>query len=245
MNNTLYNITGSDFGDKNLLNSFVSSVPNLNDIKVGVIGAMNNGKVNANGDLFQPGLFEDSSFVFEDKQGLQNIEIKNLRSILAFIYNTFHSKANCLNCFFTIGNDDNKFCFHYLNSLPIIRFSIFETNSSSAIFSSDWNGSPNVYDGWDIIPSNEMQMMEILKKPNSYKAKSSFLIKNIKNINVYNWGFEIFSDSGLELNCVLEYALIKDPERIIGKVPYRTPFDPNILAKPDFMKKIAVWISDS
>lgn len=198
-------------------------------------------------EFITPSLFDEVEAKMAGKTNppkLQEKHITDIRSVLALIYNTFQSRSNCLHCFFTIGSDEDKICFHYMNSLPIIRFSLFKDGSSTIVFASDWNGTPRVYEGWDAIPNNEQESLEIQKKAVSYKAKSVFVIKDAKKINLYDWGFEIINDGGIQLTAILGYALTEKSEHIVGKTSYVHPFNPKVSSSPDFMKLVASWSKD-
>lgn len=169
----------------------------------------------------------------------ENVRIHDIRSVLALIYNTFKNKINCMNCFFTTGNIENRICFNYLHSLPIIRFSLLKDSSSSVMFHSDWEGDVRLYEGWDSIPDNEINY-----KQNNYKAKSIFLLKDIEEINVYFWGFEILSKNQMQMFGILNYAVSENPTSFVGKNEWSIPLKAEILKDVDCMKKIWFWNKD-
>ncbi len=166
----------------------------------------------------------------------ENSRICDIRSILALIYNTFKNRISSMNCFFTTGDAQNRICFNYLHSLPIIRFSLLKDSSSNVMFHSDWEGDIRLYEGWESIPDNEMSY-----KKNSYKAKSVFLLKDIEEINVYIWGFEILSKNQMQMFGILDYAVSENPTSFVGKEGWFIPLNVEALKNVDYMKKISFW----
>lgn len=172
---------------------------------------------------------------------LNDIQIMNIRSILSLIYNTFSSKAPFLNCFFTNGKDQEKDCFLYLHSLPIIKLSLAKDGSSTVIISSDWHGDRRQYDGWDAIPINETEVFDSNKKNTNYQAYGVLSVKDVIEINIYHWGFEILSKSNVQFVAILSYAL-EDKKNININCPgWKYPFKQNVISDPDSMKIIASW----
>lgn len=176
---------------------------------------------------------------------LEDSKIPDLRTILTLIFNTFSSRANCLNCFYVHGKSSERICFQYLNSLPVFRISPFKDGSTTCSFSADWNGDKKLYQGWEDIPDNELERTEQLKKSISYKAKSVFVLPNITKIRLYEWGFEILNGGNIELVAVLSYALTEKPEQSLHKTPWTVPFKNEFLGSSRFIKPFATWDKDA
>ena len=173
-----------------------------------------------------------------DGPKLENKNIVSIRSILTLIHNTFSSNYNALNCFFSV----NKVCFHSLSSLPIIKLSLAKDGSSTIVFSSDWKGERRTFTGWDL---NENDTPENIKRNMQFNARSVFVISDATKINIYKWGFEILSQSGMRLVAILSYALADKAEQTVGHANWSYPLKPEIIRDEEMSKSIASWSLES
>ena len=169
-----------------------------------------------------------------DGPKLENKNIVSIRSILTLIHNTFSSNYHALNCFFSI----NKICFHSLSNLPVVKLNLAKDGSSTIVFSSDWKGERKTFTGWDL---NENETPENIKRNMQFNARSTFIISDATNINIYKWGFEVFSQNGMKLVAILSYALVEKPEQTIGHSNWSYPLRPEILKDEEMLKPIASW----
>lgn len=184
----------------------------------------------------------------ESEQEMTDINFQNLQSILTLILNTFSLKVNSLNCFMTIGAGENRTCFHYLHSLPMMKLSAFnDSNKNTNIcFSSDWNGDRKIYKGWDVIPENEMESIRNRNRHfYNYKAQSVLIIPNVQKIRIYKWGFEILNSGNIELTAVLSYAILSHPTTHLSEKPWKIPLSSSILSDITNTKPVAAWDNKS
>lgn len=183
----------------------------------------------------EEGLFDEVENRLKGKSispELENNIIKDVRAILSFIHNTFASRSDCLHLFFMQDYNGSKDCFHYIKGLPIMKFSLCE--DLTVLFSSNWEGYPSVYEGWDSIPDNGKHNWKL------HKTKSLLLIKSISKITVYEWGFEIIGDKGMILNALLGYVI---DEKLNSTIVdnWQAPIKKELLDNEDFKKVIACW----
>jgi len=169
-----------------------------------------------------------------DEPKLENKNIVSIRSMLALIHNTFSSNYHALNCFFSI----NRLCFHSLSSLPVIKLNLVKDSSSTIVFSSDWKGEKRAFTGWDL---NENETQENFKRAKQFSARSVFVINDVTRINIYKWGFEILSKSGMRLVAILSFALDDKPEQTMGHIDWKYPLKQEIYQDRDMLNKIASW----
>jgi hypothetical protein len=201
------------------------------------------GTIILNHDSIQPlSTDSDNGRTVSLNSEIDNSNISNIRSIMSFIYNEFGNvpaKAYNLNCFFYLEKDGLKTCFHFLKSLPIFRLSFAKNNSNSISFSSDWNGNPKEFDGWDAIETQNIESKQSI----THKAKSTFVIPEVTKISVYKWGFEITNDaSSVQLIAIMPYALEKKQEPLLGKPGWEPAFNHELMkSDPDFMTPTAEW----
>lgn len=212
--------------------SYVAGVPILS-YSGNVVGSV----IAPSEDGAEPTLFDEVEAKMlgkSDGPKLENKNIVSIRSILTLIHNTFSSNYNGLNCFFSI----NKVCFHSLSSLPVIKLNLAKDGSSTIVFSSDWKGERKTFTGWDL---NENETTENIKRNMQFNARSTFVINDATDINIYKWGFEIFSKNGMKLVAILSYALIDKPEQTIGHANWSYPLKAEILKDAEMLKPIASW----
>ena len=145
-----------------------------------------------------------------------------------------------MNCFFYAGSQENKICFHYMHSLPIFRLSLFKDGSSNVCFVSDWSSDIRLYDGWDIVPIEEPDKVSSRKKLKN-SAKSVFVIPSVSEINIYEWGFEILNNGGIQLIAMLNFATEEKPDHTLGMKNWKPPFKKSYMEKESFSKIVAHW----
>jgi len=192
----------------------------------------------------EPTLFDDIEEEMNGKESkpvLQDGAINDINSILSLILNTFLGRSNHLNCFFLNGVGENRTCFHFMNSLPVFRATLFKDKTSTISFSSDWQSEKKITQGWESIPDNIPESIDAKRKASSYRAKSVLVISNVKKIRVYEWGFEILNGGNAELVAVLSYAMSDKPEHYVGRQFTSIPFKTGESLPASFSTPIATW----
>lgn len=216
--------------------SYVAGVPILS-YSGGIVGSpVISSEISGEPTLFDE--VEASMLGKSDGPKLENKNIVSIRSMLTLIHNTFSSNYHALNCFFSF----NRVCFHSLSSLPIIKLSLAKDGSSTIVFSSDWKGERRTFTGWDL---NESDTPESIKRNMQFNARSVFVISDATKINIYKWGFEILSQSGIRLVAILSYALADKAEQTIGCINWSYPLKPEIISDKEMSKSIASWSLES
>lgn len=145
------------------------------------------------------------------KQGrLPAIPEVSIETALAKIKSDFSNRADCLHYYFSSKFPDNKkFCHQIITSLP--NFDLYYHQASLGVtieFVAQWNANiipaqKNDWgnDGWGAVPGKKMAT------PFPISTYGRMLMPSAHTIIVYNWGFEIFSHSGLEMTGACPYVL--------------------------------------
>lgn len=166
---------------------------------------------------------------------IEDIQVNDLRAILALMYNTFSKRASGMTYFLTMKNENTHVCFYLLKGLPSFKFSLIDKSIVSLV--SKWSKPGNTYRDWFDTSFNQLDNNEPMER-----CSTDCRVEIPANdIYVYNWGFEILSNNGISLHAVLNYKLTNPKTCMNAKETWKIPFTLPSYNEVDLFTPIAKW----
>lgn len=155
-------------------------------------------------DNIDPKELKQDEYLHEKKE-----DCKDIKVCISRILNTFKRRLPSMSFYFYNSADKNKYISQEIFSLPHLQMQV-QVDKSSKTFPyqiqmfSNFNGDRPLYEGWDLMPENELQTQSNKRKIS--RTEFYYVLRNIERIRMWIWGYEIVAHDDNSLLAVLEYA---------------------------------------